>query len=94
MAPRAAATRAPLRQDCLEELQILAKVRFREKQARVTFDRERVSVEQMPLPIARCMVESPGEVEEAGQHILSHGAGIPIAARGGDDDFAAPEIPA
>src|ERR1700738_2164845 len=47
MAPRAAATRAPLRQDCLEELQILAKVRFREKQARVTFDRERVSVEQM-----------------------------------------------
>jgi hypothetical protein len=38
------------------------------------------------------MVEPPGEVEEAGQHILSHGAGIPIAARGGADDIAAPEI--
>src|SRR2546426_400800 len=51
-------------------------------------------VETMPLPIARCMVQPPGEVEEIGQHILSHGAGIPIAARGGDDDIAAPEIPA
>ena len=51
-------------------------------------------VETMPLPIARCMVEPPGEVEEAGQDILSHGAGIPIAARGGGDDTAAPEIPA
>ena len=51
-------------------------------------------VEPMPLPIARCMVESPGEVEEAGQHILSHGAGIPIAPQGSDDDLAAPEIPA
>src|SRR3989442_8077529 len=50
-------------------------------------------VETMPLPIARCMVESPGEVEEAGQDILGHGAGIPMAARGGGDDIAAPEIP-
>ena len=33
-------------------------------------------------------------MEEAGQHILGHGAGIPMAARGGDDDIAAPEIPA
>ncbi len=47
MAPRAAATRAPLRQDCLEELQILAKVSFREKQVWVTFDGERVSVERL-----------------------------------------------
>ncbi len=47
MAPRAAATRAPRRQDCLEQLQILAKGSFREKQAWVTFDGERISVEQM-----------------------------------------------
>jgi hypothetical protein len=40
MAPRAAATRPP-GSHCLEELQILAKVSFREKQARVTFDEER-----------------------------------------------------
>ena len=53
MAPRAATTRAPLRQDCLEELQILAKVSFREKQARVMFDGERVSVEQMIVTVNR-----------------------------------------
>ena len=51
-------------------------------------------VETMPLLIARCAVEPPGEVEKAGQDILGHGAGVSMAARGGDDDVAAPEIPA
>ena len=51
-------------------------------------------VEAMPLPIASCMGQPPGEMEEAGQDVLGHGAGVPIAARGGDDDLAAPEIPA
>ena len=37
---------------------------------------------------------SPGEVEKAGQRVFRHGAGIAVAARGGDDDVAAPEIAA
>jgi hypothetical protein len=51
-------------------------------------------VEPMPLAIASGLGEPPSEVEETGQDLLRHGAGIPIAARGGDEDIAAPEIPA
>jgi hypothetical protein len=51
-------------------------------------------VELMPRAIAPGLVEPPSDVEETGQDILRHGAGIPIAARGGDEDLAAPAIPA
>src|SRR5262245_51286209 len=51
-------------------------------------------VEAMPLPIARCAVESSGKVEKAGQHVLGHRSGIPVAPRGGHDDLTAPEVAA
>src|SRR5262249_13561087 len=54
----------------------------------------RAMVESVTLPIARGVVKAAGEVEDAGQRVLGHRAGVAVAAGGGRDHVAAPQVAA